>query len=395
MDNNTYLTKETSHEDIADAIREKLSEDEEYTPLEMPDKIRSIKTGDDIWERGEGSKSAQLKNSNSQAKGIASVAEGLNTVAVRDGAHTEGKDTCAVGSYSHAEGSDTTAVGADSHAEGYSTYASYQGAHSEGYETTSTYMGSHAEGYSTYAANIGSHSSGIGGAGFGFTAIGQLIFDCDEETEDKYIFNTERTISSVKIKFLTKASATSGFIHNVSGSALIYRLEDDTVCMGFGGSSSVIYTADKDTYDMSISRTTIPAGSYIPKDIYWRGSGGNSIGIKDEPNIAYGIASTTLGAFVEAHEMGEVAIGVGNIDQSNAILVAGNGTVYAGQRLERSNAMLLDRNGDLKIAGDIYTQCENDSTGGTKLMALPIFDPEEDEGKILGIKDGKLAWVEK
>ena len=57
---------------------------------------------------------------------------------------------------------------------------------------------------------------------------------------------------------------------------------------------------------------------------------------------------------------------VGRQFDSDYALIIGNGT-YA---YSRSNAMSIDWNGTGRFAGDIYVNCNNDSTGGTKLASM-------------------------
>jgi hypothetical protein len=73
---------------------------------------------DDIWERGTGANSAQIKGAGNNASGDNSVAEGISTTASGAGSHSECASTVASGATSHAEGTSTTASGTSSHAEG-------------------------------------------------------------------------------------------------------------------------------------------------------------------------------------------------------------------------------------------------------------------------------------
>ena len=123
------------------------------------------------WESGTGENSVQLKNTQSVASGIGSVATGRYCEASGNYSFVEGIHSGAYGNYSHAEGY-SGAGGNHSHAEGDDSGAWGDGSHAEGHsEANGTY--SHAEGDST--AGLGSaysvenrgkamHSEGESGA---------------------------------------------------------------------------------------------------------------------------------------------------------------------------------------------------------------------------------------
>ena len=140
-----------------------------------------------VWVRGEGSYSAQTKDTNSLAKGTYSIAEGYNNTSIGRASHTEGRLNKVESNYSHAEGlnnfiridaesshaegANNNVLGINSHAEGafttsdgyshsegYGTYA-YNTSHAEG-KLAYAYTYSHAEGQNTYAIN-NSHAEGI------------------------------------------------------------------------------------------------------------------------------------------------------------------------------------------------------------------------------------------
>ena len=101
------------------------------------------------WESGTGENSVQLKNIQSVASGIGSVATGRYCEASGNYSHVEGDDSLASGDYSHAEGNS-------------SANAKY--AHSEGGDSGAWAYASHAEGGSE-AWGIYSHSEGHGKTG--------------------------------------------------------------------------------------------------------------------------------------------------------------------------------------------------------------------------------------
>lgn len=89
-----------------------------------------------------------------------SHAEGQSTLANANCSHTEGYGTSALNTNSHAEGNTTTAAGYTSHAEGFGTTANGNYSHSEGQSTIANGNTSHAEGFNTTTNKDGSHSEG-------------------------------------------------------------------------------------------------------------------------------------------------------------------------------------------------------------------------------------------
>ena len=85
-----------------------------------------------------------------KSSNICSHAEGLQTHAYGQYAHTEGRETKA-GYAAHAEGNSTRATGNASHSEGYLTKADAHQAHAEGWKTSvdEKARAGHAEGYNT------------------------------------------------------------------------------------------------------------------------------------------------------------------------------------------------------------------------------------------------------
>ena len=134
--------------------------------------------GDNYWTSGStGSYSVKtINDSNLDATGDYSYAQGYLTTASGDYSYAQGYLTTASGNYSHSEGYSTTASGNTSHAEGAYTnangfYSHAEGAytnsngnysHAEGNYTTAIGGRSHAQGWYTIASGITSHASGSG-----------------------------------------------------------------------------------------------------------------------------------------------------------------------------------------------------------------------------------------
>lgn len=95
-----------------------------------------------------------------KAIGLASFAEGYDTVAEANGAHAEGRHSKAIGRGSHSEGYYSESIGSYSHAEGQKSIAQGTNAHAEGFYTEASGAASHAEGRYTVASANGAHSEG-------------------------------------------------------------------------------------------------------------------------------------------------------------------------------------------------------------------------------------------
>lgn len=117
-----------------------------------------------IGKPGSGQNGEIFNDTNNQATGNYSHAEGLTTKAKGNVSHVEGESTIAYTTGSHAEGKSTQA-GGKSASDVNSHNGSY--AHAEGVNTIAYARGSHAEGDSTLANNQYSHAEGGGCQAYG------------------------------------------------------------------------------------------------------------------------------------------------------------------------------------------------------------------------------------
>ena len=106
--------------------------------------------GEEIWERGSGTLSAQTIGTGCDASGDYSVAIGQDCVASGGSSFAEGNTSLASGGGSHAEGNSVSTANY-SHSEGSSTLASGDYSHAEGSLATASGIASHAEGNSSVA----------------------------------------------------------------------------------------------------------------------------------------------------------------------------------------------------------------------------------------------------
>ena len=101
------------------------------------------------------------------ARGEGAHAEGKDTLAFGDYAHTEGEFAIARGKAAHAEGTETQALQNSAHAEGEASVAEGQASHAEGFNANAISDFSHAEGYFATVAGIAAHAEGFSNKAYG------------------------------------------------------------------------------------------------------------------------------------------------------------------------------------------------------------------------------------
>lgn len=155
-------------------------------------------------------------------------------------------------------------------------------------------------------------------------------------------------IGSIKIKDFS--SSTTTYSATASGMA--------SVAFGAGCVASGNAT-------MAVGRGTTASGGYSFAAGYQTvASGIHSIAFGNQA-VASGVHSAAFGWLTKAASTDQFAYGIANIiDNSDTyIQIAGNGTSNI-----RSNAYALDWNGNGYFSGEIYMNCNSDSTGGEKLV---------------------------
>ena len=275
-------------------------------------------TVEQLWERGSGEDSIQqiltgtTKSNNASGKeavaegnattasGNYSHAEGRNTIASTTSAHAEGLGSLASGQYSHAEGFNTTASENSAHAEGYVSRASGKYSHAEGSQTIASSTASHAEGYNTTAAHRYSHVEGM---------------------------NTIAT---------TYGTHAEGNATTVSGT---YAHAEGYATKAEGGQS---HSEGQATRAIGVSahaegQTTTASGDYSHSEGYYTKASALHTHAQNYYTIAASTAQTALGKYNIEDNQNQYAVILGNGTASNA----------------RSNAAMVDWNGNLSIAGGL------------------------------------------
>jgi len=278
-----------------------------------------VKESDVPVESGSGVGSVQTKafvysgvTFTQTAEGVGSFAEGIMTTASGNYSHAEGNVTTASGTNSHAEGQQTIASGNRAHAEGNRVTASGANSHAEGYYTTSSGANSHAEGYYTTASASRSHAEGwmTGANGMASHSEGGVT-DANGNCSHAEGSNT----------------IANGESQHVEG---VYNVPDSFSNWPEWVANTVYSVDDKVKITTTVNNETTIEG-YICQNA-------NS---DAEFTTANWTKNTTM----------------------NYAHIVGNGSAYG-----TSNAYALDWSGNGHYAGDIYINCNNDSTGGEKLV---------------------------
>lgn len=195
-------------------------------------------------------------------------------------------------------------------AEGYDVRASGYCSYAGGYDTFAGEY-SHAEGYKTYAKSYG-HAEG-----------------------------NETTANGKNSHAQGKSTTASNINDHAEG--------NNTTAKGYHSHAEGSYTSAEQICAHSEGYDTHALG-------YYSHSGG-------EGTIAQGMSQTAIGMYNVASGTYNQKVG------SYYSLIVGNGNSDSS----RSNALALDWDGNLRIKGDIYFGCSNDSSGGTDLSNSLVF----------------------
>ena len=228
-------------------------------------------------------------------------------------AFAEGKNTKAPGAASHAEGKGTIASGIASHAEGISS-GSGTGQWDPIINTTASGIASHAEGLGTLASGVASHSEGENSVASGSSSHaqgGNITYGYAGESQ-KY----------------SQASSTAAHAEGLG-----------TLASGIASHSEGSCLRINETF-VSSDLIQLQASGFA--------SHAQGLGTKATAKASHAQNIGTIAA-----SENQTAIGKYNIEdlESQYSLIVGNGQNHN----DRSNAAALTWQGDLYLAGDIYT----------------------------------------
>ena len=307
-------------------------------------------------------------------------AEGFQTRAVGGASHTEGFQTYAQGSFSHAEGYKTQANNY-AHAEGNTSIASAESTHAEGQETLASVAYAHSEGFQTIAAGMAAHAEGYGGT----------------HTEDDVSITPSAAGMCDHIEgYQTRTASPTMPGNHAEG----FR----TAVIGGGAAHA------EGMCTIANARAQHVSGQYNVEDDYslwpeWTASTEYAVGDKVKVTTISDGVTTVTGYICDTAHTSEESFSGFNwqlTDDKTCAVIVGNGNYTA-----RSNAYALTWEGTGRYKGDLYVNCNANSTGGNKVATetyvttainnasigsgsgLPTVSAS-DNGKILQVSSG--AW---
>lgn len=273
---------------------------------------------------------AHAEGQNTIAEGQDSHAEGNGSKALKTASHAEGINTKANGNYSHTEGHSTETNASYSHAEGYLTKTGAQGAHAEGRQTEANGQYSHSEGYLTIASSSNAHSEGNATTASGENAHAEG-------------WQTRAT---------GKASHAEGYLDDAHkdsyGATALYSHSE-----GFNTLAGGNYSHAEGRLTQAKAQSSHAEGQNTQATAQSSHSEGENTVASGKASHAEGIGTSAKNNY--SHTEGEATIsscdhqhvqGRYNLEDANQAFIIGNGSSS-----KRSNALTLDWNGNLKIAG--------------------------------------------
>jgi len=289
--------------------------------------------------------------------GTASFAFGDDVTASGNYAHAEGKSTIASGANSHAEGGGTYASAYQAHAEGGGTDASGQSSHAEGRETTASGNYTHAEGDGTTASGNSSHAEGGSTAAYGIAshAEGGGTKASGDSSHAEGGGSTASGNSSHAEGSGTSAYGTAS--HSEGGGTQAqgtYSHAEGTGTIAVGKAEHVSGRYNVlDTAPAWVPGTEYNVGNLVSRNESYVDSGGTACSYTIIYKCKIPNSDTTF-ASSKWEEYGQYLFVVGNGTADNA----------------RSNAAVIDWDGNERLKGNVYVGCNADSTGGTRLATI-------------------------
>ena len=239
---------------------------------------------------------------------------------VGTGSFAFGYNVEASGDYSHAEGSSTKATESYSHAEGNSTKATGAQSHAEGIYSEAKGSSSHAEGYGAVSDGDYSHAEG--------TASCADAYGSHAEGDSTVAAATASHSEGRGTFAYGKHGCHAGGLFNfpTGGSFPAWKANTKYIAgTSFIKYSNVVY----------LCKTTHTSGSSFDSSKW---------DVIDDEYIT---------------------------NETVPLETIGNG--IGGSIVLRSNARMLDEDGNEYLAGDVYVGCEHDSSGGTKVAKVTDF----------------------
>ena len=329
--------------------------------------------GNDAHSEGYGTIAA---GNQSHAEGVSTKAgvqahsEGEGSIASGETSHAEGRDTTSSGIFSHAEGRETVASGEKSHAEGYQSVSSGNSSHAEGQSTEAVGLISHAEGYQSKALGSYSHAEGllttVSVDGYAAHAEGDKTVASNESAHAE---GNNTTASGKHSHSEGKSSTASGEASHAEGKASTAS-GDNAHAEGFTSTASGD-CSHSEGYKSTADGTGAHAEGFSKALAGYTHSEGYNTTAKDNTGAhAEGYSTTASGQGSHAEGKNTIASGQSshaeglntvasgkdqhvqgrfNLSDSSYAHIVGNGTSES----TRGNAHTLDWSGNAWFAGDV------------------------------------------
>ena len=315
--------------------------------------------------------------------------------------HVEGGGNTSWGSQTHIEGGGNYISGQESHAEGGGNTLHGYKSHIEGGGNKSYGMGSHVEGKHNLAVGYGLHAEGMQNA-IGVETATEFSYGTSYLENDVVVANAVYTnIASLEedSAFLFKCKTEPGQIQagdnveiitptqwsnsaSYTAGAVVYRTISWNVCLHFYTNSDVSAGDDPLINNNSkwnlISNYLSPLVGTTTTGYYLLNSNISSSSpvahVTDTVEPMWEKVNTPFGSHVEG--LGNIATGdyqhVGgkyNTADANKAFIIGNGTKVQ-DTVTRSNALTVDWNGNMVLAGDITPGTQLTTTAPTLAAAI-------------------------
>ena len=325
---------------------------------------------------------SHAEGSKTHTLGYAAHAEGSITVASGYAAHAEGEQATAEGQATHAEGFNTYARQGAAHAEGWATQANGMYSHSEGWGTKATEISAHAEGYNTTASGARSHSEGIStkAEGVNSHAEGNNTKATGQSSHSEGELSDSTALASHAEGYQSQAGGAASHAEGTRTRALNERAHaegGETLASGRMSHAEGDHTVAKGESSHAegigvTSSTKNPLGGYLPDENY--GALGKASHAEGGYTTATGEYSHAGGLRTKATAQAQTAIGKFNTENTNALLIVGNGT----SDTNRKNAFMVNKDG----SAEVQTMGKTEISVATK----GYVDTQFDERQVLSFK---------
>ena len=291
---------------------------------------------------------AHVEGTNNVGSGPQSHTEGAKNTNSGHTTHVEGEENTVSTNQAHAEGKGNTLSGDAhySHVEGQNNDITARIAHAEGYDNTISGQKAHVEGESNTVSGVGAHAEGKGNS---TVASYSHVEGSSNKIEAGKIGSTNSHVEG------ESNTLTGGLASHIEGknNKIIGRTGET----GYGGSQCHIEGFGN----------TIEGDASTEAHVEGRGNKAAAAQAHAEgkDTIASGAQSHAGGLGTRATTTAQTAIGKYNIIDEDALFIVGKGS----SNENRSNAHIIDKNGNAWFNGEVYVGGDGlNETGCTPLV---------------------------